>query len=180
MLVEEDASFERRTGNSDLENTNTGTGKSGLTSEVAHELLSPEPQQAMGPQETGQENKSFSSEAWNSEISPMNPKSVPAPAWVLPTGLQLPGAALPSRYLCATEQLHFPPSKISYNHGSPFMQLRPICSYSVEELSLNQSTKADKISVKNSLTLAVGWENLGPPCTISERQCPGEQPQVIK
>lgn len=41
VLVEEDASFEGRTGNPDLESTNTGTGKSELTSEAAHELLSP-------------------------------------------------------------------------------------------------------------------------------------------
>lgn len=48
-FVEEDASFEGKTGNPGLESTNTGTGKSGLTSEVAHELLSPQPQQTMGP-----------------------------------------------------------------------------------------------------------------------------------
>lgn len=126
--------------------------KSGLTSEAAHELLSPQPQQAMGQWEAGQEDKSFSSEAWNTEIPSVNPKSVPAQAWVLPAELQLPGPALPSRYLCATEQLHFPPRKISYGHGSPFIPLCSICSYSVEELSLNQRPRADKISVKNSLT----------------------------
>ena len=45
-VVEEDASFEGRSGNPVLETANTHTGKSGLTSEVAHELLSPQPQQA--------------------------------------------------------------------------------------------------------------------------------------
>lgn len=62
LFVEEDASFEGRSGNSVLEGANTCTGESGLTSEVAHELLSPQPQQAMGPLEAGQESKSFSSE----------------------------------------------------------------------------------------------------------------------
>lgn len=146
-FVEEDTSFEGRTGNSDLESISTGTGKSGLTSEVAHELQNLQPQQAMGPREAGQENKSFSSEAWNTEIPPANLKSVPALEWVLPTGLQLPGPALPSRYLCATEQLHFPPSKISYSHGSPF-KLHLICSYSVEELSLTRDQGLIKSQLK--------------------------------
>lgn len=45
-FVEEDGSFEGRSGNPVLEGANTRTGKSGLTSEIAHELLSPQPQQA--------------------------------------------------------------------------------------------------------------------------------------
>lgn len=48
FFVEEDASFEGRIGNPDLKSTNTGTGKFGLKSEAANELLSPQPHQAMG------------------------------------------------------------------------------------------------------------------------------------
>lgn len=84
-FVEEDASFEGRSGNPILEGANTHADKSRLTGEVAHGVLIPQPQQAMGLLEAGQESQSFSSESWNTEIPAASPKSEPAPARVLPT-----------------------------------------------------------------------------------------------
>lgn len=86
-FVEENASYEERSGNPVPEGANTHTGKSRLTSEVTRELLSPQPQQATGPLEADLESKSFSSETWNTEIPAASPKSEPAPAQVLPTEL---------------------------------------------------------------------------------------------
>jgi len=89
-FAEEDASFEGRSGNPVLEGANTCMGKSGLSSKVAHELLSPQSQQAVGPLEAGQKSKSFSKETWNTEIPAASPKSESAPVWVLTTELPTP------------------------------------------------------------------------------------------
>lgn len=83
------------------------TSKSRLTSEVGHELLSPQPQQAMGPLAAGRESRSFSSETWNTEIPAASPRSEPVPAWSRQQSYQLPAPALPGRYLCATESFIF-------------------------------------------------------------------------
>ena len=68
--------------------SNTCTGRARLMSQVAHKVLSPQPQQDMAPvDESGMESKSISSETWNSESPDASLQSQPAPALVLSTEL---------------------------------------------------------------------------------------------
>lgn len=93
-------------------------GKTRLTSEVAHELLSPQPQQAMALLEAGQENRRFSCETWNTEIPAASLKPEPAAAQVLPSEPRTPAPALPGRGLRVTKQLHFSPCKNPRSNSS--------------------------------------------------------------
>lgn len=93
-------------------------GKTRLTSEVAHELLSPQPQQAMAPLEAGQESRSFGCGTWNTEIPAASFKQDPAAAQVPPSEPLTPSSRSARPGSPCDKTLHFSPRKNPRSNSS--------------------------------------------------------------